>query len=86
MESTIETCVLQCFARKMGMEIEELSLQDTVKAIINDEHYLLSHILLDIHEVLRLNTVDYDANDEFTQFNTVEDIVRYFSSLNVCVN
>lgn len=80
MEKDIKSVVLDCISNRCHMEIEEISLEDTVQSIIGGEFYLLPHILLDIHEKLDLRTIGYEQNNEFEIFKTVNDLIQFFAS------
>ena len=75
----MELMTMTAFARRLGIDIEDISPEDTVMSLVGDERYLFSHILLDLHEKLNLPTVAFEQGEEFNLFESISDVARFFS-------
>lgn len=75
----INEAVLKVLCDRLKYDEEEISKEDTLESLIGNEMYLLSHIILDIHERLNLKRYELKTNEEFNVFVTVSDLIKYFS-------
>jgi hypothetical protein len=73
----VKIVTLNCFSKRLKKEMEEISLEAPMKEIINNNMYVLSHILIDIHENLELDSISYDYNKEAELFPTVQSVIDY---------
>jgi 3-oxoacyl-ACP reductase-like protein len=80
-EKEVKIVTLNCFSKRLKMEMNEISLDAPIKELVNNNMYVLSHILVDIHENLELDTISYPINQESELFPTVQSVIDYIQKV-----
>jgi len=75
--SDVLAALLAAFVQRLGVDKNNVSFDDEVRALAKSDEHLFSHALMDIHELLELE-LDYMPLTEFEKFNTVSDVAEYF--------
>jgi len=76
-EKEVRIVTLNSFSKRLKKEMGEIPLETPIKELVQNNMYILSHILLDIHENLELDTLAYPINQEAQLFPTVQSVIDH---------